>query len=532
MFTTNENSGRPLCSVWHCGVLACVVALGGRSSAIAQGGDATSVEAIAIEAPDAARPPWKFSPEDDAFLDEVEHATFLFFWHDVHPETGMVRDRTSAEIVSVAGVGFQLSALPIGIERGWITREQGEARALLILRSLAGAESNRHAGLFFHYLDGKTGEATREGYETVASTIDTALLFAGVLTASSYFEGEIAEIGDALFANADWTAFFEPEPAVEWARGFVSLGWRPDDPHNLDGPGEVLPFSWIDAGAEHRLVTFLGVCAPNEQYRVKPERYYQLRRKLGTYDDLGPIVWFPWSGALFTAFFGHCWIDYAHMGADDPSALGVPRRSRVDWWENSRRLAEMHRLKAIENPLGLNTPGAHAWGLGASDGHDGYHVAHLHPTPIPMPGALEGVDYPPENSQDSWLDGTIAPYNAGASIMFAPEHAIAALRYYRSLQDAIGHGLVWKGSHPERREYGFRDAFSFDAVPGEAWIASDYVAIDQGPLLLAIENARSGLVWDLFASHPWIRAGSERLHLERDRENGFDAGDPNRQTGD
>jgi hypothetical protein len=252
------------------------------------------------------------------------------------------------------------------------------------------------------------------------------------------------------------------------------------------------------------------VCA-DEGKNLPPEQYYKLRRKLGTYDNLGPIVWFPWSGALFTAFFSHCWVDYAHMGPDTPAALGVERKPRVDWWENSRRLAQMHRLKAIENPRGFETIGPNAWGIGASDGPDGYHVAHLHPEPIAMPGAIVGEDYPPENSEDDWLDGTVAPYAAGSSIMFTPAESIAALRHYRELRDENGDLVVWREPDPERRQYGFLDAYNLD----RDWVATDYVAIDQGPLLLAIENARTGLIWDLFHAHPRVEAGAARLHFVR-----------------
>lgn len=468
------------------------------------------VDQIVIESPPGVpRPPFQFSEADAALLDDVQRGAFLYFWDEVHEQTGMVRDRSSADIVSVAGVGFQLSALPIGVERGWVSREQAQARALLIMQSLAGAPDNRHAGLFFHYLDGRTGHPSKEGYETLVSTIDSALLFAGVITASSYFGGQIAEIGDTLLADADWTAFFEPEPAAEFARGFVSLGWKPDDPSNPTGPGAVLPFSWLDTGCEHRLVTFLGVCAA-EGHSLPPQQYYKLRRKLGAYDDLGPIVWFPWSGALFTATFSHCWIDYAHMGPDDPAALGVPRRPRVDWWENSRRLAEMHRLKAIENPLHFTTVGPDSWGLTASDAKDGYHVAHLYPTPVPMVDAIVGDDYPPENPGDDWLDGTIAPYGAGAAVMFTPEASVAALRHYRALRDDAGAPLVWRAPDAQKRQYGFLDAFNLD----QDWVATDYVAIDQGPLLLGIENARTGLLWRLFHEHPVVQRGMERLKLE------------------
>lgn len=458
-----------------------------------------------------ARPPFAFTEADARLLEEVQHGAFLFFWNEVHPETGMVKDRSSAEIVSVAGVGFQLSALPVGVEHGWVARDEATARAELILRALLSAPDNRHAGLFFHYLDGKTGEPSRAGYETLASTIDSALLFAGVITASSYFGGEVARMGDRILCDADWTAFFEPEPAAEWARGFVSLGWKPDDPMQTTGPGTVLPYSWLDAGDEQRLVTFLSVCA-EEGRNLPPEQYYRLRRKLGGYDELGEMVWFPWSGALFTSFFSHCWIDYAHMPPDAPASLGVERRPQVDWWENSRRLAMMHRLKAIENPGGFRTVGENAWGIGASDGPDGYQVSHLFPEPTDMPGAIEGVDYPRENSTDDWLGGTIAPYAAGSAIMFTPEASVAALRHYRRLRNERGESVVWRDPDAARQQFGFLDAYNLD----RGWTAADYVAIDEGPLLLAIENARTGLIWRFFHRHPVVSRGMERLGLHRD----------------
>ena len=120
---------------------------------------------------------------------------------------------------------------------------------------------------------------------------------------------------------------------------------------------------------------------------MDPALYYRLRRQLGAHGDTGPMVWFPWSGALFTNFFAHCWIDYAGMGPDTPRAFGIANRSSVDWWENSRRAVRLHRLKAIENPKKVPTLGVNAWGLTASDYAGGYAVPGVFPR-APMPGAI------------------------------------------------------------------------------------------------------------------------------------------------
>lgn len=464
--------------------------------------------------PSTPRPPFTFSSEDEALLDEVQRGAFNFLWSAGEPSipgraTGMVPDRTSGPTVSVAGVGFQLSGICIGVERGWITREQGRERALLILRSLANNPENRKAGLFYHFVDAQNAGQPSEAYEHVVSTIDSALLFAGILTVSQYYGGEVQRLGDSLFRDADWTFFVSgptPDPTIE---GFISLGWKPTDLAEPTGEGNLLPYGWIDAGDEHRLVAFLATCAPDAKKRTDPAMYYRLRRNLGTHAGQTQ-VWFPWSGALFVSFFAHCWIDYAALGVDDPTALNVWTRPGVDWWENARRTTLMHRDKAIENPKKLPTFGPNAWGLTASDVAKGYAVPGLFPTPLPMPGAVREVDYaaPAVPVEDDYGDGTIAPYGPGSAIMFEPGHSIAAMRYMRNL--GIQHNNVALWNDPAKGGYGFQDAFNL----GTGWVAPDCLAIDQGPLLLAIENARTGLVWKTFSAHPYVKAGMQRLKMK------------------
>lgn len=465
---------------------------------------------VRIDSPKGTpRPPFVFQAEDEAFLDEIQKTTFFYFWEAVDPDTNMVYDRTSSDVVSVAGVGFQLAALPIGVERGWITRAQGEERARVILDALEREPSNRKHGLFYHFINPHDASARRVGRELVVSTIDSALLFSGMMVAGEYFGGGIEVRTDRLFAAADWTAFLA-DPGSEGPEGrFLSLGWKPTDDAQPTGDGELLPYYWIDSGDEHRLATILGICAPNPRHRVPTETYWALRRQLGWHDGQGPVVTFPFSGALFTAFFSHLFVDHGGMGLDDPAAHGQTQRARVDWWENSRRLVHLHRDAAIENPEGLPTLGPDAWGFSASDGPDGYLVSQVFPDAIAMEGATPEVDFSTYRPTTVWGGGVIAPYAPGTSIMFEPELAIDALRAARAVEGPGDEPGVWRGSHPGG--WGFADAYRLGPDGRADWVAEDFVAISQGPLLIGIENARTGLIWELFGESDAVEDGYERL---------------------
>lgn len=457
------------------------------------------------------RPPFHFSSQDDALLNEIQRASFWFLWCAADPATGMVVDRSSVKFASIAGVGFQLAALPVAVERAWITRDQGRQRAELILRSLENEPTNRKAGLFYHFLDGVTAKPIDND---VVSTIDSAIFFSGAIVAGQYFGGDVRAISDRLVRAADWQFFVENTPRAHepHMKGFISLGWKAANFADPTGDGRTLPYYWRDSGDEHRLVTFLAVAAPEETHRVAPATYYQLRRQLGEYKDSGPMVWFPWSGALFVNVFAHIFIDYAARDADQPAALAVHNRPRVDWWENSRRAMRMHRIKCIENPKNLPTLGEHSWGLTACDAATGYSVPGVFPNLIKTQDMRPDLDYVAFDVKDNFADGTIAPYGAGCAIMFDPASSIAALRHYRSLKSASGDPLVWREPAPDPcsiPNFGFQDSFNL----ATAWVAPDCVSIDQGPLVLSIENARSGLIWHLFEAHPWVQAGMERLKI-------------------
>jgi hypothetical protein len=429
---------------------------------------------------------YQLSKADEALLDEVQHACFQFFWEQVGSPACLAKDRLKAPVASIAAVGFQLSSLPIGVERRWITREQGAQRAQTILEALLGRSDNRKFGVYLHFPDMNTAGPSHEGFEVLAGTVDHALFLAGAITAAEYFGGQIASLADRAVGDTDWKAF------AIGPNGFLSMGWKPDDPKDLSGPGTLLEWHWWNASDEERLIYVLAAGAPRPEHAVAPDIYYKLARTLKHHDALPPFV-VSWPGALFTYVFSHCWIDYRSLGADDPGRLGISA-PRVDWFENSRRAVLTQRQRCIELAGTYKSLSADRWGLSACAGRDGYIVPHVQPN-------LFG--------RDELFEGTVAPYAAISAIMFTPVESLAALRAFRELKGADGRPLIWRD--PKDGGYGFVDSFNLD----QQFACDDYVGIDQGPMLLAIENVRTGLIWELFGRNEHVQRALQRLRLAR-----------------
>ncbi len=425
-----------------------------------------------------------FTAEDERLLNEIQHGAFLYFWRVVGQPAGLVKDRLEAPVASSAAVGFQLSSLPIGVERGWITRAEGAARAEQVLRALIERKDNRKFGVYLHFPDHNTAGPSKVGYEVLASTVDHALLTAGAIPAATYFGGDVARLVDRLIAETNWKAF-EVTP-----EGFLSMGFRPKNLADITGDGQLLEHKWWNASDEERLVYFLAVGNPDPAHAVDPAVYYRLNRTVERHGEMEPFV-VSWPGTLFTYFFSHCWIDYGRLGADDPQRFGVDG-PRVDWFENSRRAMLTHRARCIEQAARYRTLGPDRWGLSACAARDGYIVPSIQPN---------------LRDADEFFEGTIAPYAAGSAIMFTPKESLAALRAFRELKDASGRPVVWRD--PASGGYGLVDSFNLD----QGFSSTDYVGIDQGPLLLGIENARTGLIWRLFHEHPTVRRSVARLQL-------------------
>jgi hypothetical protein len=430
-----------------------------------------------------------FEPSAVAFLDSVQSRTFDWFWALSDARTGLTPDRWPTEsFSSVAAVGFALTSYPVGVERGWVAREEAEARVLATLRFFWHAPQEPdstgitgYRGFFYHFLDMDTGHR----WETVElSTIDTALLLAGVLACREYFdegddEGEVAirAYADSIYQRVDW-------PWAQVRPPLVSMGWRPESGfHDYDwrGYNEAMILYVLALGSPTHPVEPAAWDAWTETYRW------------GEFHGQEHLGFAP----LFGHQYSHVWIDF--RGIQD----AYMRERGIDYFENSRRATLAQRAYAVANPEGWIGYGADVWGLTASDGPaDTTLVLAGRPRQFHS-YAARGAG--PDEVRD---DGTIAPTAAGGSVAFAPEIAIPALIEMRGRFGA-----------PLFGEYGFLDAFNptFTAadarlkhgqvVAGSGWFDTDYLGIDQGPILLMIENHRSGLIWELMKSSPYIVRG-------------------------
>lgn len=428
---------------------------------------------------------YRFTAEDEKLLEETQFACFQYFWKEVGEPAKLAKDRMRGPVASIAAVGFQLSSLPIGVERKWITRAQGEERALTVLRALTSRSDNKKWGMYMHFPDMNTGGPSHHGYMTEASTVDTALLLAGAIPSAEYFGGEVRTLVDRMIGEAEWKRY------ATAPGGFITMAWQPEQgAATLDGPGSFHKYCWERASDEERLIYLLAIASPVETHAVPPEMYYKLARPIKRHKDMPPFV-VSWPGNLFTYFFSHCWIDYRNLGADDPRAFGVDG-PRVDWVENSRRAALTHRQRCIEFGARYKTPSAERWGMSACASREGYIVPETRPN---------------LRDEDNIHEGTIAPYAAGSCIIFTPKESMAALRAFRELKGEDGKRFAWRD--PKDGGYGLVDSFNLD----QKYAHDDWLGIDQGPLLLAIENSRTGLIWKLFMRNEHVQRGLSRLRL-------------------
>ncbi|MBX6364018.1 MAG: Tat pathway signal protein [Gemmatimonadetes bacterium] len=434
-------------------------------------------------APQGSAPP----PGADAFLDDLERRTFAFFWELANPDNGLIPDRAPGEsFSSIAAVGFALTAYPIGVERGYVTRQAAADRTLTTLRFFWRAphgpepDATGYKGFYYHFLDMRTGKR----FETVElSTIDTSLLLAGVLAAQQYFDGddavetEIRALADSLYRRADWT-WMQPRPPL------VSMGWTPEHGQH----------DWDWHGLNEAMILYvLALGSPTHPIEPAAWPAYTATYRWGT--------WFGQEHVGFGPLFGHqysfLWIDPRGLQDDYLRGRGI------DYFENSRRATLGQRGYAIANPGGWVGYGADIWGLSACDGPaDGdFTIAgarrHFFTYAARASSFTEVRD-----------DGTICPTAAGSSMPFTPAESIRALM---AMKERFGDDVYSR--------YGFVDAFNetFTAtpkmgkvVPGKGWFDTQYLGIDQGPLLGMVENYRTGLIWRLMRRNPYIRRGLER----------------------
>ncbi len=397
----------------------------------------------------------------DAFLDYIQQANFDYFWYSANPTNGLVPDRmlnsTTPSACSIAAVGFGLTAIGIGVDHGWVTRTQAVARVLTTLNTFLngpqGAGSSGiigYQGWFYHFLD--YNAATRSSGSELSS-IDTALLLGGILYAKQYFNGTNADetnirtMADGIFNRVNWTFMSQGSNAV-------AMGWQPAT--GFSGYG-----NWIGYD-EGMIIYLLGLGTATNPLPASAWSYWTSGYTWATYYGESYIPFPP----LFGHEYSHCWIDFRHI------ADAYMNSESSTYFENSRRAALAQQSYCIANPLGWVGYSSNVWGLTACDGPTGYEARGA-------PPALND-------------DGTIAPTAPGGAMAFTPEISLPTLQYFYSHYRTH----IWTAN-------GFRDAFNLTAQ----WYDTDELGIDQGPIVIMIENYRTQRPWQLFMQNPEIQRG-------------------------
>ena len=401
----------------------------------------------------------------DADLEKLQLDSFQYFLDSTNPRNGLVADSTrEGSPSSIAAVGLGLTAYPVAVERGFLSRRDAVERVGSTLRFFweAGQSESRDAtgnrGFFYHFLDMTSGKRV---WDCEISTIDSAYLFAGALTAAEYFQGadegerRIRELARAIHARADW----------DWARNggdAVSLGWTPESGFlagRWTGYSEALVLYVLGLGSP-------GKALPAESYRAWTATY-EWRTVHG--------IPFLFAGPLFIHQLSHVWIDF--RGIRDE----FMRERGIDYFENSRRATLAQQRYAVENPNRYAGYGEFCWGITASEG------------PGPAELEIDGVrrrffGYLARGIPDGPDDGTIAPWAAVASLPFCPEAVLPTIRHFGEI------GVGTKSRYAV--ESTFNPTFP-DSGHRSGWLSPVNLGLNDGPILLMIENHRSGLLWNL-----------------------------------
>ncbi|HEX6998403.1 MAG TPA: glucoamylase family protein [Gammaproteobacteria bacterium] len=400
---------------------------------------------------------------DEALLEAVQRQTFRFFWEGAHPVSGLAFDRLSrheqppGDLVAIGGSGFGVMALVVAVERGWVARDAALERLHAMLDLLARARC--YHGAFPHFMDGRTGATIPfSRKDDGGDLVETSLLCMGLLAARRYFDRDTpaeARVRDAitrLWEEVEWTWYTRGGRELLYWHWSPYNGWAMD--HEIRGWNECL-------------ITYV-LAASSPRYAIDPLVYHRGFaagpdfRNGRSYHGIELPLGMPYGGPLFFTHYSFCGLD--PRGLADRYA---------DYWEQNVRHVRIHHAYCSANPRGFEGYGPSCWGLTASDDPDGY-LAHA-----------------PDND-----NGTISPTAAVASLPYAPQEALAAMRHFLA-----AHGeRVWG-------RFGFVDAF----CERRGWFADTFLAIDQGPIVVMIENHRTGLLWRLFMDVPEVREGLRRL---------------------
>jgi hypothetical protein len=409
---------------------------------------------------------------DDQMLEEVQRETFDYFLHEVNSANGLVSDSTQPGWpCSITATGFALAAYPIGVERGLCSRDEALQRTLKTLHFFADStqseapDATGYKGFYYHFLDMTSGRRT---WNSELSTIDTTFLVAGMLAAAAYFDGDshaersVRTLAEQMYRRIDW----------RWAQNggpTVTMGWRPDSgflPHRWEGYNEAL------------LLYLLALGAPT--FAVSPDAYSSW---------LSSYVWksvygqeYVYAGPLFIHQLSHMWVDF--RGIQD----GYMRKRGIDYFENSRRATYVQQMYAMENPLNFAGYGKHCWGITASNG-PGPETLKIHGVDRQFFGYLaRGAPFGPD-------DGTLSPWAVAASLPFAPEIVLPTLRSFIDHVELKPHD-----------NYGFDASFNAEyparAQNKHGWVSPWKYGLNEGPIVLMIENYRSEFLWRLMRNGP------------------------------
>jgi len=402
----------------------------------------------------------------DQDLERLQFTTLLYYLQCTNSDNGLVRDKTEPSAPSsIAAIGMALATIPVVVERGVVIREFAakitRRRLRFLMECPQGPEpdASGYRGFFYHFLDMETG---RRAWQCELSTIDSAFLFAGALTAATYFDGdtsdeaEIRQLAEALYERADWIWACDGGPTL-------THGWHPEN--------GFIPYRWrgYDEGL---LLYFLGLGSPT--HPLPPESYAAYTASYEWRNIYGRELLY--SGPLFTHQLSHMWIDF--RGIRDE----FMREHHSDYFENSRRASFVQREYAIRNPMGFAGYGENCWGFTACDG------------PAWGKRAINGVDreffdYIARGAPFGPDDGTVAPWVVVASLPFAPEIVLPTILNFARMKLGM------------TRLYGFKPSFNqtyaVENSPTGWWVSPYHFGIDQGPVVLMIENYRTGLLWNI-----------------------------------
>jgi hypothetical protein len=397
-------------------------------------------------------------PTDDItqIVEDEMKGSFDFFWEQANTTPGssgfgLVRDRYpgSESIASIASTGFGLTAYLIGINKGYITEQEGYERVSQTLDTLLAMD--REEGFYYHFVDIESG---KRAWESEVSSIDTSILMMGVLSVGEYFGGEIGEKAYQIYDTVNWPWFLDDN------RQMFYMAYRPEK--GFEG-------HW-DFYAEQLMMYVLA--AGSVTHPVDEIPYYTFTRHVASYGDGEPFI-HSWFGSLFTYQYSHAWIDFRDY----------VDREGVNWFDNSIKASLAQYNFAVDMDSKYETLGPNAWGLTACDGPNGYNGRYGAPP--------SGFD-----NQQHYVDDTIAPCAAIASMIFTPKQSEQALQNYASIPELKG-------------KYGFYDAYNLT----EDWFDSDVIGIDKGITLLMLANAENNFVYEIMMQNETILNGLSKLQF-------------------